>query len=152
MPKYFTAITGFATLAGTFYLFLKGTAFYIVLFLSFLLAIGTIVAWYQSDRTNRLKTIVFPLLISLIKHIGAEAIPIVVEIAKYPGMRSEVVSVLGEVIRTKPDPTERYWLYVAIGKIGGKKSKSVIKMGLSDENEFARSGAEESWELMKYSS
>lgn len=149
MLKYFTVITGFATLVGTFYSILKGTGFYVALILSFLLALGTLVAGYQRDRVNRLKAIVYPLLMAYIKRVGAEVVPVVVEIAKYPGMQNQVADVLVEVLRAKPDPTERHWIYVALGMIGGKKSKPVVKKGLSEEDEFARLGAEEAWKLMK---
>ncbi len=149
MLKYFTVITGFATLVGTFYSILKGTDFYIAVILSFLLALGTLVAWYQSDRANRLKVIVYPLLMAFMKRVGAEVIPLVVEIAKHPGMQNQVANVLEEVLRAKPDPTERHWIYVALGMIGSKKSKPVVRKGLSEEDEFARLGAEEAWKLMK---
>jgi hypothetical protein len=147
--KYFTIITGFATLVGTFYSILEGTGFYVALVLSFLLALGTLVAWYQSDRANRLKAIVSPLLMALVKRIGAEIVPLVVEIAKCPGMQNQVADVLVEVLRVKPDPTERHWIYVALGMIGGKKSKLTIKKGISEKDEFARLGAEKASELIK---
>ncbi len=49
------------------------------------------------------------------------------------------------------DPTERYWIYIALGKIGGNQAKSVVTEGLSDENLFANSGAEKAFNrLIKY--
>lgn len=149
MLKYFTVITGFATLVGTFYSILEGIGFYVALVLSFLLALGTLVAWYQSDRANRLKAIVCPLLITLVKRVGAEMVPIIVEIAKSPGMQNQVADVLVEVLRVKPDPTERYWIYVTLGSIRSKKSKQAVKKGLLEEDEFARLGAEEACKIMK---
>ncbi|HHI01476.1 MAG TPA: HEAT repeat domain-containing protein [Thermococcus litoralis] len=148
MVKYFVVITGFATLVGTFYSILEGTGFYVALVLSFLLALGTLVAWYQSDRANYLKAIVHPLLMAHIKCVGAEVVPLVVEIAKSSGMHNQVADVLVEALLVKPDPTERHWIYVALGKIGGKKAKSAVKRGLSEEDEFARLGAEEAWKLL----
>jgi hypothetical protein len=149
MLKYFTVITGFATLVGTFYSILNGAGFYVALVLSFSLALGTLVAWCQSDRANRLKAIICPLLMELLKRVGAEIVPLVVEIAKSPGMQNQIADVLIEVLLVKPDATERHWIYVALGMIGCKKSKSAVKRGLSEEDEFARLGAEEAWKSMK---
>lgn len=148
MLKLFTGITGFATLVGTSYSLMKGRAFYISVALSFLLTLMTIIAWHQSDKTNRLKSLIHPLLIVLLKQIGAEVVPIVVETAMRPGMKNEVIKVLTGMLRIKPDSTEQYWIYIMLGKIGGRKSKSVIKKGLSDKDEFIRLGAKDAWELL----
>lgn len=149
MLKYFTITAGFATLVSASYIFLKGIGFYVALVLSLFLSIGTILAWYQSDRSSRLKTIAYPLLIALLKHMGADGVPIIIEIAKHPGMKNEVICVLVEALQAKPDPTERYWIYVALGMIDSRKSKLAVKKGLSDENEFACMGAEKAWKLIK---
>jgi len=149
MVKYFAVITGFATLVGTSYSILEGTGLYVALVLSFFLALGTLVAWYHSDRANRLNAIVCPLLMAHVKRVGAEIVPLVVDIAIYSGMQNQVADVLVEALLLKPDPTERYWIYVALGKIGGKKSESAVRRGLSEEDEFARLGAEEAWKLFK---
>jgi hypothetical protein len=143
--KYlFNGIAGFATIAGAAYVFVTGVAFYVILVLSFLFTLAAVLAWYQSDRLNRTKIIVAPLLTRLIRNIGAEIVPIVAEFADYPGMRREIAYILAEALRRKPDPTERYWIYVALGITGGRKSKSVIKGALSDEvDEFALLGLKE---------
>jgi hypothetical protein len=151
MLKYFTVIAGLATLIGTFHSFLKGTGFYVASAVSILFALGTLVVWYQSERVSHLRAMVYPLLVALLKNIGAEVVPLVVEIAERPGMQNEVVAALEEVLHIKPDPTERHWIYIALGKIESKKTKSALKKGLSDENEFARLGAEESWKLIENS-
>lgn len=44
---------------------------------------------------------------------------------------------------TKPDPTERYWAYIALGEIGGERATATLRIGLDDKNSFARHGAEE---------
>jgi len=75
-----------------------------------------------------------------------------VDTANIPGMRNRVINYLLEAIYKHADPSERYWIYVALGEIGGKKAKSAIKKGLKDENEFARLGAEEAWKSITVSS
>ena len=150
MLKLFMIGVGFATLVGTSYLFLRGAAFYVTVVLSFMFSLGGLVAWHRSDRTDRLKAVVRPLLLGLLKRSGMEAVTLVVEIAKRPGMQNEVVSILDDAIHANADPTERHWLYITLGMIGGKKARSVLKTGLSDENEFARQGAEQALRLLNH--
>src|SRR5262249_28470067 len=45
---------------------------------------------------------------------------------------------------------ERYWIYIALGILGGAKAQEVICSGLLDEvDEFARQGAQDAWELLR---
>jgi len=89
-----------------------------------------------------------PGLEDLLKCIDAEAVSWFVVIASKPGMQEEVVNALIEAIRLKEDPTERYWIYIALGKIGGKEAEAAVKKGLKDDNKFAALGAEEALKLM----
>ena len=73
-----------------------------------------------------------------------------VEITRRPGMRDKVVDYLINVRIMRKDPTERYWIYITLGKVGGKKAKAIVKEGLSDENEFARLGAESAWKIISH--
>jgi hypothetical protein len=149
MLKYFAVITGFATLVSALYLFLRGTEFYLSVALSSAFALATLIAWRQSDRASRLEAIIRPVLISLLENTGSEVVPLVVETAKRANMRNEVVNILIGLLRVKVNPTERYWIYIALGLIGGKDSRSAIEKGLLDENKFARLGAEEAWKSIK---
>lgn len=151
MFKYYTVLIGLATMFGTLRLFLDGTSFYVGCTLSVFLALWTVVAWQQSERVMRLRAIMYPFLMILSKHMGAEIVPLFVETARRPRMEKEVVSILIDMLRVKPDPTERYWIYIALGQIGSRRSKLAVKQGLSDENEFARGGAKVAWRLMKNS-
>ena len=148
MLKYFVVITGFATLVGTAYSILNGIGLYVSLIVSFMFSLVTLIAWYQIERADRLKAIAIPLLMALMKNIGADTVPIVVEIAKRPAMQNQVVNILVDLLHAKPDPTERHWIYIALGEIGNRKSKRVIKKGLSETNEFARLGAKKAWERL----
>lgn len=65
-----------------------------------------------------------------------------IAVAKRHGMQKAVVHFLAQAIDSRIDPTERYWIYVALGEMGGAKAKSLLKRGLADENEFAHRGAE----------
>jgi|GEM_PF-5052609 len=56
--------------------------------------------------------------------------------------RKRVIAHLIEKTTHCEDPTERYWIYKALGEIGGRKALKAIKKGLSDDSEFAREGAE----------
>jgi hypothetical protein len=82
--------------------------------------------------------------------IDAERCERLVETAKKAGMRDRVVDHLVEALPKRVDDTERYWIYIALGKIGGPKAQSAIKKGLIEENEFARDGAKTAWELIRH--
>lgn len=42
-----------------------------------------------------------------------------------------------------PDPTERYWLYIALGTIGGDAAHRTLVKAESESNPFARAGVDE---------
>ncbi len=138
MLKYFTLVMNFLGLLGTFYAFLHGATLYITVFLSALFALGGIIAWNQDERATHLRSILCSALASLLDRVGAEALPAVVQIARRPGMQSEVIRVLAQMLRVKPDPTERAWIYTMLGQIGGRRSKKELDEGLKDESEFVR--------------
>lgn len=72
-----------------------------------------------------------------------------VELSNKSGMRTPITDYLADEIHKRKDPSERYWIYVTLGEIGGKEARKIIKKGLSDDNEFARTGAETVWPKMK---
>jgi hypothetical protein len=73
-----------------------------------------------------------------------------VEIAKVPGRREQVIDYLINSLNLRVDPTERYWSYVILGELGGEEAKDVILKGLDDKNEFARQGAEDALKLLEH--
>jgi hypothetical protein len=81
--------------------------------------------------------------------IGEARKNLFVETANLPGKRSAVVEYLITLLPRLDDPTERYWVYVALGEIGGPQAESAIKKGPSDPDDFARLGAETARELFK---
>ena len=154
MLKYFIVITGFATLIGLWVTLqsvglLLGIGFYISLGLSFVFSLVTFFAWDQNDRVNRLEAIVDLVLTDLLKDIGKEEADLIADSAKNPGMQNNVVDTLDAVLSIKRDSTERYWIYIALGNIGGKKSKSIVKKARSNEKGFALDGVNAAWELVK---
>lgn len=71
---------------------------------------------------------------------AAEATRTIAE-AKDPVRASAVVRGLVDEIARREDPTERYWIYTALGKIGGRSALAALTQALSDSNPFAREGA-----------
>lgn len=57
--------------------------------------------------------------------------------------REPVINFLIDCLSKKEDPTERYWIYIALGKIGGQIAGNAVKKGLTEVNDFARLGAEQ---------
>jgi len=74
-----------------------------------------------------------------------------VEIAKEPGRREQVIDYLINSLDLRIDPTERYWTYVTLGELGGEQAKAVILKGFDDKNEFARQGADDALRLLEQS-
>ena len=68
-------------------------------------------------------------------------------ISRKPGMHTPVVDFLEKAMR-KPNPDERYWVYITLGSIGSERTKGLVKKGLTDKDEFARSGAERAMDIM----
>lgn len=56
------------------------------------------------------------------------------------GLRDFVTKYLIETT-SRPDPTERHWVYLALGKLGGAEAMQALRNGLSDSDSFARLGA-----------
>jgi hypothetical protein len=77
--------------------------------------------------------------------------------AQRPGMRARVldglVPLVGTGLQRRRDPTERYWIYIALGAIGVQaaspmdrgKAQSAVQQGLLEDDAFARWGAVEAW-------
>ena len=62
-------------------------------------------------------------------------------------MRIPIVDFLMKAM-SKPDPYERYWVYIALGLIGSDRAKVLVEEGLTDKDKFARSGAERAMDIM----
>ena len=74
-----------------------------------------------------------------------------IEYASDPFMRDWVINYLVGTVNQRADPTERYWGYTTLGELGGIEAEQAVQKGLSDANEFARSGAVEAWRHMGHS-
>lgn len=68
-------------------------------------------------------------------------------ISRKPGMHTPVVDFLEKAMR-EPNPDERYWVYITLGLIGSDRAKALVEKGLTDEDPFARSGAERAMDLI----
>lgn len=66
--------------------------------------------------------------------------------AGFSNMREWVLEYLIKTLPHRPDPTERYWSYIALGEIGGDEASNAIQKGLSELNAFACLGAREAWQ------
>lgn len=139
---------GFLAIAGTFYKLLDFKTFFIASILSFFLILLTMVAMCQEDQTKQLRIVLQPLIIDHLKKFGANGVNYITEIANNSGSNNIIIDILDDVLHVKEDPTERYWIYICISNIGGKKAKSIIERGLADEDEFARLGANEAWKIL----
>jgi hypothetical protein len=68
-------------------------------------------------------------------------------ISKKPGMRIPVIDFL-EKAMGKSNFDERYWGYITLGLIGSDRAKALVEKGLTDEDPFARSGAERAMDII----
>jgi hypothetical protein len=68
--------------------------------------------------------------------------------AEQEGMQDWVVDYLIKARVERNDGSERYWINIALGEIGGAKALAAVREGVSDEDDFARSGAKAALSLM----
>lgn len=73
--------------------------------------------------------------------IDAQMAVTLVAAANKLGRRNAIVDGLVAEVRRREDPTERYWIYTALGEIGGKAALAALSDGIADANDFARQGA-----------
>ena len=71
-----------------------------------------------------------------------------VRASRDPQVREWVLDYVIDNIASRPSHKERHFMYLALGEIGGSRAQSVVERGLRDSNDFARSGAEQSWQLL----
>jgi TIR domain len=83
--------------------------------------------------------------------VGATRKDRLVQAAKDSQMRDWIIDYLISELDMRQRETERYWVYIALGEIGGEKAEVAIQKGLSDPPSFARSGAEKAWEVLRHS-
>lgn len=72
----------------------------------------------------------------------------IVNAAKNSEMRPWLLDYLIVTLSKCNRPTERHFIYVALGEIGGEKSTAAVQRGLSDRSRFARKGARQAWKQL----
>lgn len=70
------------------------------------------------------------------------------DIAKKSSMHDKVIALLEEALKVRKDPSERYWIYATLGKIGGNQAMRILENGLNEVNEFSKQGAQDGIELI----
>lgn len=73
-----------------------------------------------------------------------------IEIAQDPSMAKWVLDYLIGTVKSRRSSKERCWTYYALGEIGGRRAEAAIRRGLSDQDDFARSCAEEAWNMLAH--
>ena len=63
-------------------------------------------------------------------------------------MKKWVLDYLICTIEQRDRPTERHFVYLALGEIGGERAEAQVEKGLSDHNEFVRKGARDAWKQL----
>lgn len=62
-------------------------------------------------------------------------------------MHIPVIDFLEKAMR-KSNFDERHWVYITLGLIGSDRAKALVEKGLTDEDPFARSGAERAMDII----
>lgn len=106
-----------------------------------------------AEENNRL-TVLLEVLRELTQPLAgcemdAEVAARLVSEANNPGRKEAIVGSIISELPAREDPTERYWLYIVLGQIGGKAAAAAVGRGLSDPNEFARQGANEAMAALR---
>jgi hypothetical protein len=116
------------------------------------LAIGSLAlflrnVWLTWPQTNPLREKLDAM------RIHADVIDDLTTLANTHGSRRWLSRYLVEQVSPGPnrrkDPTERYWSYIALAKLDNSEARRGIKLGLKDDNDFARSGAQEAETQLK---
>jgi hypothetical protein len=63
-------------------------------------------------------------------------------------MRDTIACILVAELPKRADPTERYWIYAALGEIGGMTAIAALSKGVDDEDEFARQAPRDALEAL----
>jgi hypothetical protein len=71
-----------------------------------------------------------------------------VELGQSEPMRSWVVKYLSLILPSRADPTERYWIYLTLGRIGGTVAEQLLAQAEAESDPFARSGVERAASLL----
>jgi len=67
-----------------------------------------------------------------------------------PMEKPNVLRMLNKAVHSNPDPTHRYWMYVALGEIGGEEAGLLLQQReLCETNSFAKKGMEDAKEIMR---
>jgi RyR domain. len=70
--------------------------------------------------------------------------------ASNPEEKPKVLRMLGKAASLNKDPTHRYWIYVALGEIGGEEARLLLQQKeLCETNLFAKKGLEDAKEIMR---
>lgn len=69
--------------------------------------------------------------------IDSEASRKLVTLTHNYGLYADVINYLSQMLLIKVDPSERYWLYITLGEIGGQAAYELIKASSEGENDFA---------------
>lgn len=88
----------------------------------------------------------YPLLSGFYDH---DEIMRIIDISSDIELRPHLISQLIDSLPNCPDPTERHWIYIGLGALGGDMAEMAIQEGLTDDDDFARSGAEEGLRLLR---
>ena len=72
-----------------------------------------------------------------------------VSLAKNSTKTPSILRYLKECLQAKEDPTERYWVYVTAGEIGGSDAILLLQGGVLDVNPFAKEGAQDALKKLK---
>ncbi len=66
------------------------------------------------------------------------------------GDADAVVDSLCGVLTGRQNPCGRYWIYATLAAVGGEQARTTLKQnGLSEDHEFARTGAEKALKLLE---
>lgn len=73
-----------------------------------------------------------------------------VQAAQDVRMREWVLDYLLGTLAHRGRHTERYFIYLALGELGGERAQAALEAALADGDPFARSGAEAAWRMLTH--
>ncbi len=117
-------------------------------------ALWTLLAWYRADSFQRSMEFIGRDVSKTLEHVGPEAVAILASMAERGRkQRSALVEILSELLYFKPDPMERYWIYVSLKTIGGWKAMCALRRAVrgAEPEELVRESVQRDCRDLTYS-
>lgn len=135
----FNFLSGLASFIGLYYSAIDGITLYLLSGISTAYCVSAIILWHLNQKKDQTRIVAQSYILSKMGKVNADSSSLLVSISRNKLITKNVVDIIRELLKVKKDPTERYWLYMALVDIDDKNSRKIIKRAQThEEYPFAR--------------